>query len=186
MSKRWLAAVAALALAAAACGDDADGGEATTTTEEEETTTAEEETTTTETEGERDAGAFGCSDAIPDCDGTVTPAEDLTDGATVSIEASGFTPDLGLGVTQCADANDPDHGIDETGPGDCNLRGIGDTVADADGNVAVEFEVVAGQTMVDNTENGRTCDAEHDCVVSVGELAPGADVERITFTLKFE
>ncbi len=181
MRKHWvgsLALVAVVALIGAGCSDDDDGDDATTTTQERATTT-------TEPEGEREAGSFSCSESIPDCEGTVSPSEGLTDGATVSIQGSGFTPDLSLGVTQCADENDPDNEVEMTGAEDCNLRGIGNTTADADGNVSVEFTVAAGQTMIDNTADGRTCDAEHDCVVSVGELVPDPDAERITFTLKF-
>lgn len=180
---RWLAPLAIVALVAAACGDDNGDDAADDTT----TTTEAEATDTTEAgAGDEGPGSFSCSDLVPDCEGTITPAEGLTDGATVTIEASGFTPNTGLGVTQCADADDPDHEVDgETTAEDCNLRGIGNTEADAEGNVSVEFTVVAGQTMVENTAAGRTCDAEFDCVVSVGELVPG-EAERITFKVSFD
>jgi hypothetical protein len=181
---RLLVLLAVVALFAAACGDDGGGSasddDTTTTTEAEETTT-----TTADDSGERAAGEFGCSDSIPDCSGTIEPAEDLTDGSAVTIEASGFTPNLDLGVTQCVDTNDPDNGLEETTADDCNLRNIGTTQSDAEGNVSVEFNVTAGQTMVDNTGNGVTCDATHDCVVSVGQLVPDPDAERVTFTVKF-
>jgi hypothetical protein len=57
--------------------------------------------------------------------------------------------------------------------------------SDADGNVSTTYVVAAGQNMIDNTAAGVTCDATHDCVVSVGELVPDPDAQRITFHVKF-
>jgi hypothetical protein len=187
MGRQWgklLVLLAVVALVAAACGDD-NGDDGASDDDTTTTTEAEETTTTTEASGERAAGEFGCSDSIPDCEGTITPSEGLTDGATVSIQASGFSPDLTLGITQCVDTNDPDNNLEETTSDDCYLRGIGNTAADAEGNVTAEYTVAAGQTMIDNTGNGVTCDATHDCVVSVGQLTPDPDAERVTFTVKF-
>jgi len=183
---RWLAPLAVMTLILAACGDDDGDDDAADTTEEAADATDEDATETTDAEEAGGPGSFGCSDSIPDCEGTITPAEGLADGTTVSITASGFTPDTTLGVTQCADADDPDHGIDgDTTADDCNLRNIGNTAADAEGNVTVDFAVTAGQTFADNSGGGRTCDATYDCVVSVGELIPDPDAERITFKVSF-
>ncbi|HYF47682.1 MAG TPA: hypothetical protein VD926_15810 [Acidimicrobiales bacterium] len=75
--------------------------------------------------------------------------------------------------------------METTGAEHCNLRGIGNVTADDTGAVSATYNVVAGQSMIDNTEAGVTCDAEHDCVVSVGELIPDPDAQRVTFQLKF-
>jgi Neocarzinostatin family len=185
---KWLLPLAIVVLIAAGCSDDSgddSGGEdaATTTTAEAATTTSEAATTTTS--GEFAAGEFDCADSVPECDGSITPAEGLADGDTVTIEASGFEPNLALGLTQCADENDPDQGIETTGADQCNLRAIGQVTSDADGRVSTTYAVAAGQNMIDNTAAGVTCDATHDCVVSVGELVPDPDAQRITFHVKF-
>jgi hypothetical protein len=186
MKKQWgglLAGLAVVLLIAAGCGDDGGGEEETDDTEGTTTTTTEAVTTTTS--GEFAAGEFDCSESVPDCDGSISPAEGLADGDEVSIEASGFEPGTALGLTQCIDENDPDNGVETTGAEHCNLRGIGNVTADDNGDVLATFNVVAGASMEANTEGGYTCDATHDCVVSVGELVPDADAQRITFHVKF-
>jgi Neocarzinostatin family len=109
---RWLLSLAIMVLIAAGCSDDSGGDsgdeDAATTTSEAATTTSEAATTTTS--GEFAAGEFDCADSVPECDGSITPAEGLADGDTVTIEASGFEPNLALGLTQCGDENDPDQG----------------------------------------------------------------------------
>lgn len=184
MSKSWrrllgLALVALIAVAAVGCSDDDDGGDATDDTE----APAEEATTTTE--AATAPGEADCSDTTPGCSGSASPAEGLADGDEVTIEASGFDPNLDLGVTQCISEEDPDNGVETTGAEHCNLRDIAAVTSDAEGNVSTTFTVAAGQTMIDNTEAGVTCDAEHDCVVSVGELIPDPDAQRVTFQLTF-
>jgi Neocarzinostatin family len=184
---QWLLPLAIVMLIAAGCGDDSgdDSGDDASASSTTTTAAVEDTTTTTEASGEFAAGEFDCADSVPECDGSITPAEGLTDGAEVTIVASGFAPGTALGLTQCADENDPDQGIETTGAGECNLRDIGTTEADADGNVSATYAVVAGETMVANTESGVTCDATHDCVVSVGELVADPDAQRITFHVKF-
>jgi hypothetical protein len=192
MSKTWrwllgLALVALVAVAAAGCSDD-DGGDEGATDDTEapadgSTTTGGDATTTTE--GVTAPGQAECSDTTPGCTGSASPAEGLADGDEVTIEATGFEPNLDLGITQCISEGDPDNGVDTTGAEHCNLRAIETVTSDADGAVSTTFAVAAGQTMIDNTEAGVTCDAEHDCVVSVGELIPDPDAQRVTFQLKF-
>jgi hypothetical protein len=184
---RWFLGLALVALVAAGCSSDDSGDDEessdTTAAVEETTTTAPPETTTTvaaEVPGEAQ-----CAESTPDCTGSVTPAEGLADGDEISIEAGGFDPNLALGITQCASETDPDNDFDTTGADQCNLRAIGQVTSDADGNVTGTYVVSAGQTMIDNTAGGVTCDAEHDCVVSVGELVPDADAQRVTFLLTF-
>jgi len=183
--------LAIVALLAAGCGDD--GGDeddaATGDTEasaDSTTTTAAGEPATTTTEAAAPGyGEAECSDSTPDCSGTITPFEGLTDGQEVTIEVSGFEPGTTLGITQCVSELDPDNGVETTGAEHCNLRGIGNTAADDTGSVSATFNVAAGATMEANTEAGVTCDAEHDCVVSVGELVPDPDAQRVTFQLSF-
>lgn len=188
MSKRWgswLLGLAVVATLAAGCGGDDSGEDAAsdTTAAEDTTTTTVADTTTTAPASV--AGEVSCGETMPGCTGSITPAEGLADGDEIAIEAAGFTPGTALGITQCADETDPDQGIEITGAGECNLRAIATVEADASGAVATTYIVAAGQTMIDNTESGVTCDATHDCVVSVGELVADADAERATFVLHF-
>ncbi len=183
---KWLLGLGVVLMVAAGCSSDDSGDDAasdTTAAAEETTTTTAAVTTTTAVTFA--AGEFDCADSVPDCDGSVTPAEGLVDGDEITIEASGFAPGTTLGLTQCADENDPDFGIDTTGAGECNLRAIGNAEADASGAVSATYVVAAGANMEQNTESGVTCDATHDCVVSVGELIADPNAQRITFHLKF-
>lgn len=182
---RWLLGVAVVALLAAGCSDD--GGDDTAAEDTEapaETTTSVADTTTT-TVAALAPGEAECGETVPDCTGSATPAEGLADGDEVTIEATGFAPNLDLGITQCVAEGDPDNGVETTGAEHCNLRAIATVTSDADGNVSATYAVSAGQTMIDNTEGGVTCDATHDCVVSVGELVPDPDAQRVTFLLTF-
>ncbi len=196
--RRWLFGLAVLGLVAAGCGGDDSGDDTAaedtpadesapddTEAPDDSTTTTGPPTTTTEAPAE--VGVAQCSDTTPDCTGSITPAEGLADGDEVTIEATGFDPNLDLGITQCIAEEDPDNGLEpgSTGAEVCNLRDIGTITSDADGNVSGTFNVAAGQTMVDNTQAGVTCDATHDCVVSVGELIPDPDAQRVTFLLNF-
>jgi len=190
MRKQWgkgMLAVAVVLMVAAGCSSDDSGGDdaaSDTTAAAEETTTSVADTTTT-TAAVTAPGEAECGETVPDCTGSVTPAEGLADGDEIAIEATGFEPNLDLGITQCASEGDPDNNMETTGAEHCNLRAIGSVTSDADGAVSTTYVVAAGQTMTTNTEAGVTCDAEHDCVVSVGELVPDPDAQRVTFQLKF-
>ena len=190
MRKQWgkgMLAVAVVLMVAAGCSSD-DSGEddaaSDTTAAAEETTTSVADTTTT-TAAVTAPGEAECGETVPDCTGSVTPAEGLADGDEIAIEATGFEPNLDLGITQCASEGDPDNNMETTGAEHCNLRAVGSVTSDADGAVSTTYVVAAGQTLTTNTEAGVTCDAEHDCVVSVGELVPDPDAQRVTFQLKF-
>ena len=190
MRKQWgkgMLAVAVVLMVAAGCSSD-DSGEddaaSDTTAAAEETTTSVADTTTT-TAAVTAPGEAECGETVPDCTGSVTPAEGLADGDEIAIEATGFEPNLDLGITQCASEGDPDNNMETTGAEHCNLRAVGVRGDRADGAVSTTYVVAAGQTMTTNTEAGVTCDAEHDCVVSVGELVPDPDAQRVTFQLKF-
>ncbi|HEY5886474.1 MAG TPA: neocarzinostatin apoprotein domain-containing protein [Acidimicrobiales bacterium] len=184
---KWLLGLAVVLMVAAGCSSDDSGGDdaaSDTTAAAEETTTSVADTTTT-TAAVTAPGEAECGETVPDCTGSVTPAEGLADGDEITIEATGFEPNLDLGITQCASEGDPDNNMETTGAEHCNLRAVGSVTADADGAVSTTYVVAAGQTMTANTEAGVTCDAEHDCVVSVGELVPDPDAQRVTFQLKF-
>ncbi len=182
---RWLLGLAVVAVLAAGCGDDGGGDSASEeSSAPDETTTTEAEATTTTVAG-LVPGEPECGSTVPDCTGSATPAEGLTDGQEISIEATGFDPNLDLGITQCAAEGDPDNEMDSTGAEHCNLRAVGTVTSDADGTVSTTYAVSGGQTMIDNTEAGVTCDATHDCVVSVGELVPDPDAQRVVFLVTF-
>ena len=162
---RWLALFAAVLLLAAACSSSGDGD------------SADDTTTTTEAEADDDGGDG--DDEGGEQTLTVTPDTGLTGGEVVSIEASGYTPGIALGINQCADENDPDNGVEATGAADCDLGGIVSVEADADGNVSAEFTINAGPF----GEAMHVCDATHDNVISVGELVPDPDAERATVVI---
>ena len=182
---RWLLGGAVVALLAAGCSDDGGDDTAAEDTEAPEETTTSVADTTTTTVAALAPGEAECGETVPDCTGSATPAEGLADGDEVTLEATGFEPNLDLGITQCVAEGDPDNGVETTGAEHCNLRAIATVTSDADGNVSTTYAVSAGQTMIDNTEGGVTCDATHDCVVSVGELIPDPDAQRVTFLLTF-
>src|SRR6185503_2459657 len=106
---------------------------------------------------------------------TVTPNPGLTNGQEVTVEGSGFSPNLGVGVTQCSDQGDA------TGAGDCDLGAIKGVKTDAQGKVSTTYVVNAGPF----GENQRTCDPDNKCVLSIGEQTADADAERAVSDLGF-
>lgn len=97
---------------------------------------------------------------------TVTPSSGLTDGDTVSVQGTGFTPGIALVATQCA--------LQSTGSGDCNLAGLKSTQADGDGNATLEMTIVGGPI----GSGSQVCDAENPCIISLGEPTADATAER--------
>lgn len=112
---------------------------------------------------------------------TVTPDSGLSGGQEVALAGSGFSPGVGLGITQCADEEDPDNGIESTEQGDCDIRAIAPVDADARGRVSATYTVSAGPF----GENGHVCDATHDCVLALGQLSPEPDAERAVARITF-
>lgn len=89
----------------------------------------------------------------------VTPAKGLKNGATVTVTATGFSPNEPLIVVQCADRGKA------TGQGDCNLAAMNTVVSDSTGRVTATVPVVRGPFGT----NKRTCDAAHPCLISVSQ-----------------
>jgi hypothetical protein len=89
----------------------------------------------------------------------VTPAKGLKNGATVTVTATGFSPNEPLIVVQCADRGKA------TGQGDCNLAAMNTVVSDSTGRVTATVRVVRGPFGT----NKRTCDAAHPCLISVSQ-----------------
>ena len=109
---------------------------------------------------------------LPECAVEVSWNEDVAAGDVVSVRIEGWRSDIATGVSQCEDAADPDNadvapGPDGLPPADvCNVEGLTSPsqteTSDAEGVVAFDYEVRAGQAMTDESVSG-ACDAEHDC-----------------------
>lgn len=173
--RRWsvLVAVLALAFVASACDSDDDATDTESPSAVESPT--DDETTDEPTDDETD------DETTAEPSVTVEPSSGLSDGDTVTVTGEGFTPGISLGINQCADQTDPDHGIEQTGGEHCNLQGIQPVTADDEGRVEAEFTVSGGPF----GEAQVVCDADHDCVISLGELRAAADAERATTTITF-
>lgn len=180
--KRWLWIIMAGALVLSACGgddDDSETGSPTATDTEADDEATDEPTDDDMTDDEMDDEGDGEAAANPTV--TVEPSSGLSDGDTVTVIGEGYTPGTQLGINQCADASDPDHGIEQTGAAHCNLQAIMPVQADDEGRVEAEYTVSGGPF----GEAQVVCDAEHDCVLSLGELTAEADAERATVTITF-
>ena len=167
-SRRFLV-VAFLALGAlllAACGDDSDSDSAATT-EAPATTEA-----TTTTEASTDTTAAGIDTAPYTL--AATPATDLADGDTVSVEIGGYEAGDELTVVTC-------FVFPVVGPTDCDLSNYGDftAVADDSGAATIDYTVTVGEL------DGGTCDADNPCFVVVGDaIGPDGNyaAQEVTFS----
>jgi hypothetical protein len=165
-SRRALAALAVAGVLVAGCGGD-DSDDAADATEEEETTTTEaEETTTTAAETPTTAPAASGPQLV------VTPAEGLTDGQTVQVTGSGFTPGKSLAVAQCR--------IDNQGPADCHTAGSTFVTVAADGTLTAEIRIKTGPIGTASA----VCDAATPCSVGTADISDptGPDLSRTEIT----
>ncbi len=88
---------------------------------------------------------------------TVTPATGLAATQKVLVQASGFSPAQALVVTQCAAKGTA------TGPADCDLTGMQNVAADANGRVKLQFTVHKGPFGA----NKIVCGPAQACLISV-------------------
>jgi len=173
--------LAASLLAASCSGDAGNAGSASPTSE-------------SPSQHDEDVECAG----IDECDAEISSSIGLSDGDVVQIRAAGWDPNIGVGLAQCADPDDPDSpAFDLTPaglpPGEmCNVLGVeapAETHQSNDaGVVEFDYTVQAGERMKQNSEGEVTCDATHDCVVNL--FIPGAnrfrsDAPRVTFHLTF-
>jgi hypothetical protein len=163
-SRRALAALAVAGVLIAGCGGD-DSDDSADASEEETTTTEAEETTTTEAETSTTAAPTG-----PQL--VVTPSEGLTDGQTVQVTGSGFTPGKSLAVAQCSH--------DNTGPGDCHTAGSTFVTVAADGTLTAEIKIKTGPIGTGSA----VCDAATPCSVGTADISDptGPDLSRTEVT----
>ena len=87
------------------------------------------------------------------------PASGLTQGQSVEVTGSGFTPGLSLVVVQCLARGT------STGSGDCNLAALVGTRADPTGRVAVHLTVSKGPF----GNPPVLCSSTQRCLVSITE-----------------
>ena len=114
------------------------------------------------------SGTTGTPSSVPAVQEiTVTPQRDLPARALVRVQASGFTPNQALVVTECAAKSTA------TGPGDCNLGGIATVASDAHGAVDLRFSVTRGPFGA----NRITCSATQPCLISVSQATPSPSEE---------
>lgn len=166
-SRRALAALAVAGVLVAGCGGDDDDSDDAADATEESTTTEAEETTTTPAEESTTTQAAPTGPQL-----VVTPAEGLTDGQTVQVTGTGFTPGKSLAVAQCSHGN--------TGPGDCHTAGSTFVTVAADGTLTAEIKVKTGPIGTGSA----VCDAATPCSVGTADISDptGPDLSRTEVT----
>ena len=98
---------------------------------------------------------------------TISPSSGLKSGQTVHVTATGFSPNQPLVINECADKGA------STGPGDCNLEGLVQTMSDASGKVTADYKVTTGPFGA----NKITCSASQPCLLSVSQAVPSPTQE---------
>lgn len=184
--RRQSAVVVALVALVAGCSDDDGGGSG-----------ADAEVDTEEVAAELTAAEGVDCVNLPDCAVQVTRTDGLSDGDVISIRIEGWEPDTSVGIAQCADPEDADNQDiapqpDGLLPGEvCNVLGLNSAAqserSDADGVVAFDYEVRAGETMARESAEGE-CDAQHDCRLSLfwnSDLRLRSDAQRVSIPLTF-
>jgi len=104
---------------------------------------------------------------------SVTPAVSLTDGQSVTVAWTGYTPGVSVNIVECSVSR-------PSSAGDCDLTSAKVLQPDPGGTGHLAFTVHTGRI------GHRVCDAAHPgCVVAVnegGSLAPGSTASiRISF-----
>ena len=141
---RLIAVVGALALVVAACSSSSGSKSSDSNT-----------TTTTKAKAKPTA--------------TATPTTGLTNGASVTVTAKGFTAGKTIGINECAQA-----GTAEVGAADCDLTNLPTITIGSDGSGTGVIKVSSGPL----GQAQHMCTApDTRCFLSVGELASG-EVER--------
>lgn len=170
---RWLAlaAGAGLAVVLAGCG----GGSSPSVVRSGSTTTTKGASTTSPpTSAASTTAPPTSSPAAGQQHLTVTPSTGLSDGQSVKVDATGFSPNQPLVVTQCAALGT------KTQSADCNLAGLQMVTSDATGAVHIQFTVVKGPFGAAQV----TCSATQPCLISVTQASPSPTQEadtRISF-----
>jgi hypothetical protein len=168
-----LAVVLASVVLLGACGSSKNNTAANTTP----ATTATTEATTTTLATTTTAAPAATTTTVGQ-NLTATPNTGLTDGQTIKLVGTGYTPgEKDLGVNECADKGN------NTGAGDCDLKHLhagADTIPDASGKVTTSFVVHKGPF----GSNNIVCSAAQPCLVSVGQLVANP-TEEATASITF-
>jgi neocarzinostatin family protein len=152
--------LAAVLFVVSACGSSSSKSASTTAAPATEATTTTSQATTT---------------TAPAQTVTITPSTGLKDGQAVHIVGKGYTAGKQYGVTECADKGN------NTGAGDCNLRGIKVATADATGTVTIDYPVAKGPF----GSNNIVCSASQACLVSVATAGSANPSEVATANISF-
>jgi hypothetical protein len=158
--------VAVLAAAAllAACGQSKKENAATNKIGNTTTTKAKSSGSGTSSTTASTASTTSTTAAASGPNMTVAPSTGLTDGATVHVKATGFPPNLSLGINECADKGN------QTGAGDCDLAHLVPIKSDAAGAAEGDYVVHKGPFGA----NQIVCGPAQQCLVSVADLSNGS------------
>jgi hypothetical protein len=107
---------------------------------------------------------------------SVDPSASLSDGQTVNVTGSGFTPGSIIFIGQCKSATESTA---------CDLGSVTGTTATADGTISSTFTVHSGFDATDTrtgTPAGRVdCGGTAGCVLTAGNGEQAANLVTITF-----
>jgi hypothetical protein len=106
---------------------------------------------------------------------TITPHDNLSASAAVTLVGTGFTPGKTFGATECADKGNA------TGAGDCNLRGIKVGTANPSGKVTVQFTAVKGPF----GSNNIVCSSSQPCIISLADAGSATPTEVASGSVTF-
>lgn len=101
---------------------------------------------------------------------SATPTTGLTNGATVTVTVSAFTPGKTLGINECAQVGDA-----SVGQNDCDLGGIKTLTVGPDGKGTGATPVKSSGI---GAANHNCLDPTTRCFISVGELSADPNAER--------
>ena len=93
---------------------------------------------------------------------SIVPSRELRSRQVVEVNASGFSPNESLIITECADKGAA------TAPGDCNLADALTVTSDANGRVVAQLTVLKGPF----GQSHIVCGKPYGCLVSVSQAVP--------------
>ena len=167
--------VAVVALLATACSSSKKSSSTATTAAAAAATTAAAAPTTTAAPDTTTAAPDTTTSAAPAQTETITPNTGLTDGQMVTIVGKGYTAGKTYSMVECADKGN------NTGAGDCNLRGIKVATADSTGTVTAQYPAAKGPF----GSNNIVCSASQACLVSLATAGSANPSEVATANVSF-
>jgi len=103
----------------------------------------------------------------------VTPTSGIKAGDQITVNASGFSPDLSIVIAQCGPA--------VTDISDCDVPGAKFVKTDAAGNASATLAAIVGKV----GENAHPCDAANQCLIIASEPTPDAAAQRAELLVSF-